>query len=39
MKDAFVTVIEHVHYLIKAERLLSAAQVEDIANALNEMSC
>ena len=34
MKDAFVTVIEHAHYLKKAERLLSAAQVEDIANAL-----
>ena len=33
-KDAFVTVIEHAHYLKKAERLLSAAQVEDIANAL-----
>ena len=34
MKNVFVTVIEHAHYLKKAERLLSAAQIEDIANAL-----
>ena len=34
MKDAFVTVVEHSHYLKKAERLLSEQQIEDIASAV-----
>ena len=34
MKDALVTVVEHSHYLKKAERLLSEQQIEDIANAV-----
>lgn len=34
MKDTLVTVVEHPHYLKKAEKLLSEAQIEDIANAL-----
>lgn len=32
MKDALVTVVEHSHYLKKAERLLSEQQIADIAN-------
>ena len=34
MKDALVTVVEHSHYLKKAERLLSEQQIEDIASAV-----
>ena len=34
MKDTLVTVIEHPHYLKKAEKLLSEEQIDDIANAL-----
>ena len=34
MKDTLVTVIEHAHYLKKAEKLLTEVQLEDIANAL-----
>ena len=34
MIDTFVTVIEHPHYLKKAEKLISESQMDDIANAL-----
>ena len=34
MQDALVTVVEHSHYLKKAERLLSGQQIEDIASAV-----
>ena len=34
MKNTFVTVVEHSHYLKKAERLLSEQQIEDIASAV-----
>lgn len=34
MKDILVTVIEHPHYLKRAERLLSSKQMEDIADIL-----
>ena len=34
MKDGFVTVIEHSHYLKKAERLLSVEQIDEIANSV-----
>lgn len=34
MKDTLVTIVEHTHYLKKAEKLLSEDQIEDIANAL-----
>lgn len=34
MKNTLVTVVEHSHYLRKAERLLSEQQIEDIANAV-----
>lgn len=34
MKDTLVTVVEHAHYLKKAEKLLSEVQMEEIANAL-----
>ncbi|MFT7530934.1 MAG: hypothetical protein ACI9FD_001943 [Gammaproteobacteria bacterium] len=32
MKDVLVTVVEHPHYLKKAEKLLSADQIDEIAN-------
>ena len=34
MKNTLVTVVEHSHYLKKADRLLSGQQIEDIANAV-----
>ena len=34
MKETLVTVVEHAHYLKKAEKLLSEEQIEDVANAL-----
>ena len=34
MKDDFVTVIEHPYYLKKAEKLLSAKQMEDITHSV-----
>ena len=35
MKAALVTVVEHAHYLKKAERLLSEQQIEGIASAVS----
>ena len=34
MKDTLVTVVEHAHYMKKAEKLLSQDQIDDIANIL-----
>lgn len=34
MKDTLVTVVEHAHYMKKAEKLLSQDQLDDIANVL-----
>ncbi len=32
MKNILVTVVEHAHYLKKAEKLLTSGQMEEIAN-------
>lgn len=34
MRDTLVTVVEHAHYMKKAEKLLSQDQIDDIANIL-----